>query len=118
MHKPAHAKAVAAKAASVEPAATPESLIADAHAAAGRGETDLALRLAQSAIVADPSRTSSYDALADIYAGSGHPDFARNYYDEALSIDPADATATKAIAMLDHNGDRRAANTGTKTGTP
>jgi Flp pilus assembly protein TadD len=101
---------------------TPDSLMAAAHAAQGRGETELALRLAQSAIVADPARPDTYDALGDIYAASGQPDFARNYYSEALSVDPTDPAAIHAIAALDRTGDRRAANAastdGTKTGTP
>jgi len=119
----AAAKPVAAK---IEPAMTPDSLIADARAASGRGETELALRLAQSAIVADPARPSSYDALAEVYAASAQPDFARNYFNEALSIDPSDAAATRAIAALDGNSDTRAAQAdrvkpdtnGAKTGTP
>jgi hypothetical protein len=68
--------------------------------------------LAQSAIVADPSKPSSYDALGDIYAGESQPDFARNFYDKALEIDPADAAATKAIAALDRAGDKAVASDG------
>ncbi len=102
-----------------EPVNTPDSLVAAARAAASRGETELALRLAQSAIVADPARPASYDALGDVYAASNQPEFARNYYNEALSIDPLDAAAIRAIAALDRNGEKRAANvSGTKTGTP
>ena len=125
---PAKPKHVAAKKAAPAPEVvnTPASLIADARAAQGRGETELALRLAQSAIVADPAGPASYDALGDVYASSNQPDFARTYYDEALSIDPTDPGATKAIAMLDHGSDTRSANNaghsvnaeGTKTGTP
>jgi tetratricopeptide (TPR) repeat protein len=77
-------------------------LLAQARAAESRGETELALRLAQSAIVAAPAQPNSYVALGDIYAESGHPDFARTYYDAALEIDPAEARAQKAIAALDH----------------
>jgi tetratricopeptide (TPR) repeat protein len=123
--KPA-AKSRLVKPAKPEIAATPESLIADARAAAGRGDTELALRLAQAAIVADPARPASYDALGDVYAATAQPDFARNYYDQALSIDPADPTATRAIAALDRGSDTRAAQAitvkpdteGVKTGTP
>jgi Tfp pilus assembly protein PilF len=79
---------------------TVESLIAQARSAIGKGETELALRLAQSAIVADPARTNSYVVLGDIYAVAGQPDYARNFYDAALDIDPQDAGALKAINAL------------------
>jgi Flp pilus assembly protein TadD len=77
------------------------ALLGEAHAAQTRGEFELALRLAQSAIVADPARPTSYVALGDIYAGAGQQDYARTYYNEALSIDPAEPSALKAIAALD-----------------
>jgi Flp pilus assembly protein TadD len=96
-------------------------LAVQARAAMARGEVDLALRLAQSAIVADPSRPSSYDVLGDVYAANHQPDYARNYYEEALSIDPTDPTATKAIASLDRAGDTRKADAsadGAKPGIP
>jgi tetratricopeptide (TPR) repeat protein len=109
-------------AAVIEPQPDPVTLIAQSRDAQSRGASELALRLAQSAIVADPARPSSYDALADVYAAQGQPDSARSYYGEALSIDPADSAALKAMAMLDHGGPpRQAANAdgeGTKTGTP
>ena len=41
-----------------------------AQAASAKGDTDLALRLAQAAIVADPARPATYDALGDVYAGA------------------------------------------------
>ena len=85
----------------VETPITVESLLADAHAAVGRGETELALRLAQAAIVADPARPGSYVVLGDIYAGSGQPDYARNFYDAALGIDPSEPSALKALSTLD-----------------
>ena len=85
----------------VEPPVTVESLLSQAHDAAGKGDTDLAVRLAQSAIVADPARPTSYVALGDIYAGTGQADYARSFYDEALGIDPAEPAALKAIAALD-----------------
>ena len=110
--RPVHAKPAKAAAAKPEPAVTPDSLMADARAATGRGETELALRLAQSAIVADPARPAAYNALAEVYAATNQPDFARNYYNQALSIDPSDATATRAIATLDGNADTRAAQAG------
>jgi len=83
-----------------EPPVTVESLLAQAHAAAGRGETELALRLAQSAIVADPARPGSYVALGDIYAETGQPDYARNFYDAALGLDPSQPDALKALSSL------------------
>ena len=89
---------------------TVEALLNQAHAAIGKGETELALRLAQSAIVADPARTHSYVALGDIYAMAGQPDYARNFYDAALSIDPQDAAALKAINALDRNQPATTAN--------
>jgi tetratricopeptide (TPR) repeat protein len=110
----------AAKPAIVEPQPDPAILVAQSRDAQGKGETELALRLAQAAIVADPARPSSYDALADIYAAANAPDFARNYYNEALSIDPTDVSAQKAIAALNRGAtDKRAANAeGIKTGNP
>jgi cytochrome c-type biogenesis protein CcmH/NrfG len=84
----------------VDPPVTVESLLADAHAAAGRGETELALRLAQSAIVADPARPASYVALGDIYAETGQADYARNFYDAALGIDPSEPNALKGLSAL------------------
>src|SRR5690348_54573 len=85
----------------VEPPVTVESLLDQAHVAAAKGETELALRLAQSAIVADPARPTSYVALGDIYAETGQADYARNFYDAALGIDPAEPTALKALSELD-----------------
>jgi len=98
-----------AKSPKVEPPVTVESLLAQAHAAAGRGETELALRLAQSAIVADPARPASYVALGDIYAQTGQPDFARNYYDAALGIDPSEPNALKGLSTLEHGSTVNAA---------
>jgi Flp pilus assembly protein TadD len=81
---------------------TVESLLAQSHAAIARGDTDLAVRLAQSAIVADPRRTRPYIALGDIYAEMGQAEFARSFYDAALVIDPSEPAALKAIAALDN----------------
>jgi cytochrome c-type biogenesis protein CcmH/NrfG len=91
---------------------TVESLLAQAHDAMGKGDTDLAVRLAQSAIVADPARPSSYVALGDIYASAGQADYARSYYDAALGIDPSEPSALKAIAALgqDHSEHTARAN--------
>lgn len=94
----------------VETPVSVEALQAQAHAAIGKGETELALRMAQSAIVADPRRTSSYVVLGDIYAMAGQPDYARNFYDAALDIDPQDAGALKAINALDKNQPATTAN--------
>ena len=95
-----------------EPPITVESLLTQAHAAVGKGDTELALRLAQSAIVADPARPTSYVALGDIYAEAGQPDYARSYYDAALGIDPAEPNALKALSELNrtHPGDTARAN--------
>jgi tetratricopeptide (TPR) repeat protein len=95
-------------------------LITQARQAQSHGDTELAVRLAQSAIVVGPNRSDTYDALGDVYNAQNQPDYARSYYNEALSIDPADEAALKAIAALDHGAsDQRAANTqGSQTGTP
>lgn len=83
---------------------TVDALLAQSKSAIGRGDTDLAVRLAQSAIVADPRRPDPYIALGDIYAETGQPEFARSFYDAALNIDPAEPAALKAIAALDDTG--------------
>src|SRR6185369_914509 len=100
--KPA-AKASALAKPKAEPPVTVESLLADAQAAAGRGAAELALRLAQAAIVADPARPGSYVALGDLYVGTGQPDYARNFYDAALGIDPSEPSALKALSALDRS---------------
>jgi Flp pilus assembly protein TadD len=92
-----------AKALRASPPLTVEVLLAQSHTAVTKGDTQLALRLAQSAIVADPARTTPYVALGDIYADAGDADYARAYYDQALGIDPSDAGALNAIAALDHS---------------
>ncbi len=103
----------------IEPQPDATSLIAKAREAQNKGETELALRLAQSAIVAAPARTATYIALGDLYAATGQPEFARSYYDAALGIDPFDAAAQKAVAALEGKTDQRSANAeGTKTVTP
>ena len=86
------------------------ALITQAHEAQSRGNTELALRLAQSAIVADPARPTSYVALGDIYAEAGQADYARNFYDAALGIDPAEPSALKALSALDSGRTATAAN--------
>ncbi len=94
--------AKAPRAAAVTPPADPvPGLLDQARDAQGRGDGQLALRLAQSAIVADPARPSSYVALGDIYAAQGQAGFARSYYDEAIAIDPQEPSALKAIAALE-----------------
>jgi Tfp pilus assembly protein PilF len=104
--KSAPAKSVPAKAAPVkppEPPVTVESLLTQAKDAVTKGDTDLAVRLAQAAIVHDPSRTSSYVALGDIYASAGQPDYARNFYEAALGIEPGDSGAQKALSDLNRD---------------
>jgi Flp pilus assembly protein TadD len=83
-------------------AATPEAtaLITQAQDAQVKGDHELALRLAQAAIVADPTKPQPYVALGDIYARQGQAEFARSYYDAALEVDPQDAAAQRGIAAL------------------
>ena len=75
-----------------------DDLMRQAQAASAKGDADLAFRLAQAAIVADPAKPATYDLLADIYAGAGQGDYARFYYGEALGIDPSDPAATRGTA--------------------
>jgi len=105
----------AAPAAAPAPALTATDLISQAQAAQVRGEKDLAVRLAQSAIVADPALPAAYNALGDLYAADGAADYARFYYRGALTIDPTDADATKAMAALERGDDQRAAKADTNT---
>jgi tetratricopeptide (TPR) repeat protein len=88
-------------------------LIGQAQAAQANGDKDLAVRLAQAAIVADPARPATYVVLGDLYAANGDADYARFYYGEALAIDPADVGATKAMAALEHGDSQRAAKADT-----
>lgn len=105
--KPVAAKAASAKAAPAkaapEPPLTVASLLTKAKDASAKGNTDLAVRLAQAAIVQNPALPSSYVALGTIYATAGQPEFARNFYDAALGIDPGDAGAQKALADLNRS---------------
>ncbi len=80
-----------------------------AQEANAKGDRDLALRLAQAAIVADPAKPQTYDLLGDLYAAGGEDDFASFYYSEALGIDPGDPAAAKGTAALNHAGNQRAA---------
>lgn len=105
----------AAPAAAPVPALTATDLISQAQAAQVRGEKDLAVRLAQSAIVANPALPAAYNALGDLYAADGAADYARFYYRGALTIDPTDADATKAMAALERGDDQRAAKADTNT---
>ncbi|MEP6830925.1 MAG: hypothetical protein ABI963_11340 [Rhizomicrobium sp.] len=88
-------------------------LIGQAQAAQARGEKELAVRLAQSAIVANPALPAAYNALGDLYAADGDAEYARFYYRGALTIDPTDADATKAMTALEHGDDQRAAKADT-----
>ena len=76
------------------------ALITQAQDAVGKGNTQLALRMAQAAIVADPASTAPYVTLGDIHARQGESEYARAYYEAALQIDPQDALALRAIAAL------------------
>jgi hypothetical protein len=90
-----------------------DDLMRQAQAASTKGDSDLAFRLAQAAIVADPAKPATYDLLADLYAGAGQGDYASFYYGEALGIDPSDAAATRGTAELARNGNQRAAEAAT-----
>ncbi len=107
---PAKPKPPLAAPVSADPAG---DLISQAQAAQANGDRDLAIRLAQAAIVADPARPASYDTLGDLYAANGDADYARFYYGEALAIDPADGGATKAMAALERGDTQRAAKADT-----
>ncbi len=93
-----------------EPPVTVDSLLAQSKSAIASGDTQLAVRLAQSAIVADPAQPRSYIALGDIYALGGEAEYARSFYDAALGIDPAEPAALKAIAALDKSHTATEAN--------
>ncbi|MEO8896496.1 MAG: hypothetical protein ABI450_11505 [Rhizomicrobium sp.] len=95
------------------PSLSASELIGQAQAAQARGEKELAVRLAQSAIVANPALPAAYNALGDLYAADGDGDYARFYYRGALTIDPTDADATKAMAALERGDDQRAAQADT-----
>jgi Flp pilus assembly protein TadD len=107
--KPAAAKTAAAK---PEPPITVESLLAQAKDAVTKGDTDLAVRLTQAAIVQNPALPSTYVALGNIYVTTGQPEFARNFYDAALGIDPADAGAQKALSDLNRDHPETTARNG------
>ncbi len=109
-------KPAAQKVEVIEPQPDAAALMAGAREAQGRGETELALRLAQSAIVAAPAKPETYNVLGDIYAATGQSDFAQHYYNVALGIDPTDTVAQKAIAALERGKDKRAAEA--SSGTP
>lgn len=94
------AKAAAAK---PEPPITVNSLLTQAKDAVTKGDTELAVRLTQAAIVQNPALPSTYVALGNIYVTTGQPEFARNFYDAALGIDPGDAGAQKALSDLNRD---------------
>lgn len=79
----------------------PDSLLARSQALERAGQYDNAVRLAQSAIVADPARASSYAALGEIYMHAGKTEFARFYFLKALDIDPQDARSRSDLALAD-----------------
>ena len=107
--RPAPAKPASTKPAPVPATVSAEDLMRQAQDASIKGDKDLALRLAQAAIVADPAKPQTYDLLGDLYAAEGQGDFAGFYYGEALSIDPSDAAAAKGTAGLARGNDQRAA---------
>jgi tetratricopeptide (TPR) repeat protein len=107
--RPAPAKPASAKPALVPATVSAEDLMRQAQDASAKGDKDLALRLAQAAIVADPAKPQTYDLLGDLYAAEGQGDFAGFYYGEALSIDPSDPAAAKGTAGLARGNDQRAA---------
>ena len=76
-------------------------LLEKSKAAERLGHGDQAVALAQSAIVADPARASSYTALGDLYLRQDQTEFARFYFGEALNIDPQDAGATAGMARTE-----------------
>ena len=86
-----------------------ETLLVRSRAAAHARNWDAASRLAQSAIVADPKRVSSYVALADLYLHSGHPDFASFYYAEALQLDPQNKEAQAGMVVSDREAKKQTA---------
>ena len=78
-----------------------DSLLSRSRAAEHSGNRDVAIRLAQAAIVADPARAGSYTALGDLYVHAGEAESARFYYGEALTIDPLDTAAQRGLALAD-----------------
>ncbi|MBV9331469.1 MAG: tetratricopeptide repeat protein [Alphaproteobacteria bacterium] len=80
---------------------TSDLLMAKSRAADRAGNRAAAMRLAESAIVADPGRAASYVELGDLYMRAGQPDFASFYYSEALEIDPLDMSVQKALTRAD-----------------
>jgi tetratricopeptide (TPR) repeat protein len=113
MAAPPHKQPLPGKEPPAAAALSADDLMRQAQAASAKGDTDLAFRLAQAAIVADPAKPSTYDLLADLYAGAGQGDYASFYYGEALGIDPSDAAATRGTAELARNGNQRAAEAAT-----
>src|SRR5271170_4158801 len=83
---PAKKPAKPAAAAVVEAPLNANDLMNAARQAQSRGDNELAVRLAQSAIVAGSDRADTYDALGDVYVAQNEADFARSYYNEALSV--------------------------------
>jgi tetratricopeptide (TPR) repeat protein len=78
-------------------ALNPDSLLAKSRAAEQAGKGEAALRYAQAAVVADPTRASTYSALADLYMREHDADSAGFYYAEALEVDPQYAPAQKGL---------------------
>jgi len=108
-----HKQPLPAKEPPAAAALSADDLMRQAQAASVKGDADLALRLAQAAIVADPAKPATYDLLADLYVGAGQGGYASFYYGEALGIDPSDPAATRGTAELARNGNQRAAEAAT-----
>ncbi len=108
-----HKQPLPAKEPPAAAALSADDLMRQAQAAGAKGDTDLAFRLAQAAIVADPAKPATYDLLADLYVGAGQGGYASFYYGEALGIDPSDPAATRGTAELARNGNQRAAEAAT-----
>ena len=75
-----------------------DDLMRQAQAATAKGDTELALRLAQSAIVADPARPASYDALGDLYAAPASPISRASITTRRWASIPPMPAPTKAMA--------------------
>src|SRR5689334_20326426 len=89
-----------------------DTLLAQSRAAERTGNTTAAIRLAQSAIVADPLHTTSYVTLGDLYLRADQSDFAGFYYAEALEIEPDNKDALKGMAEADAHNRQTAAAAG------
>ncbi len=88
-----------------------DTLLAESKAAEQSGNREKAERLAQAAIVADPTQASSYTALGDLYLRADQSDFAAFYYSEALEVDPTDQAAQRGLVLADRASKAAGAST-------